>query len=161
MRLIVVIKRFLILINIITLITILSYLYAFNIRSNEVENENENFSPTHEPSLVKKPSSKNMIENKIRSSRKFTNVTNHYTTLLRNNISDSYNNLNLKLTTLDTWNSTQPSIEYYEEEGSTTASISTAITTTTTATSTITTTITTANISKRALHFLKHFIFVS
>ena len=63
MPLIVVIKRFLLLFNIMTLITILSYLYAFNIRSNEVENENENFSPTHEPSLVKKPTSKNNIEN--------------------------------------------------------------------------------------------------
>jgi len=143
-----------------TLITILSYLYAFNIRSNEVENENENFSPTHEPSLVKKPTSKNNIENKIRSSLKFTNTTNYYTTLLSNNISESYNNLSLKLTTFETWNSTQPSIEYYEEEGSTTATMSTTMTTTTT-TSTITTTITTTKISKRKFHhFLKHFIFL-
>jgi hypothetical protein len=153
MPLIVVIKRFLLLFNIMTLITILSYLYAFNIRSNEVENENENFSPTHEPSLVKKPTSKNIVENKIRSSGKFTNATNHYTTLLSNNFSESYNNLNLKLTTLETWNSTQPSNEYYEEEGSTT------ITTTTTTTSTITTTITTTNISKRTFHFFKAFYF--
>ena len=101
MPLIVVIKRFLLLFNIMTLITILSYLYAFNIRSNEVENENDKFSPTHEPSMVKKPTSKNNIENKIRSSLKFTNATTYYTTLLSNSISESYNNLSLKLTTLE------------------------------------------------------------
>ena len=79
MSLIVFIKRFLLLFNIMTLITILSYLYAFNLRTNDIESVN--FPVTSEQSSLKSRTYKK----KTISKQKFQSLSsgsNVYTTFV-------------------------------------------------------------------------------
>jgi len=147
MSLIAAIKRFLLLFNIMTLITILSYLYAFNMRMNGSE---EKVIPlTLKPSSVKRQTYKKDVNLK-HTNQKFSNATNIYTTVLNGKVFDLDNiNSSLKLA-MGVGNSTEPNIEYYGDEDSTktTATIATTSTTsTTTTTSTSTTTTSTTTIT--------------
>jgi hypothetical protein len=134
MSLIVFIKRFLLLFNIMTLITILSYLYAFNLRTNDIESVN--FPVTSkQPSLKSRTYKKSTIpKQKFQSLSSGSNV---YTTFVNDTILYQKFNSSLKLF-YEIGNSTEPNVEYYGDEDSTKLT-STRITTTTTSTTTVTT----------------------
>ena len=135
MSLIVFIKRFLLLFNIMTLITILSYLYAFNLRTNDIESVN--FQVTSEQSSLKSRTYKKNTISKQKFQSSLSSGSNFYTTFVNDTVSYQKFNSSLKLV-FEVGNSTEPSIEYYGDEDST-KSTSKKITTTTTSTTTVTT----------------------